>query len=348
MSAKQPHTISGHALVGEDLVSVPADIMIEQGIITGVEETKKKVPDLWICPAFFNAHTHLGDTIAMDCAGSGDLVSMVTPPDGLKHRLLQAASPADLIAGMRASIRLMSDRGTAGCADFREGGKAGVGALKRAAAGITFQALIFGRDGGEGSADGLGISSARDIQDIDRITAEARKKKKLVAFHAGERDSLDMDAALSCDPDLIVHATHATKAQLKECAERDIPIAICPQSNWVLSVADSKKHPPVRHMLDLGCRLFLGTDNVMFVQPDMATAMAFLSTVYHIDPPDILRMAVAGSSLTGKPFYLVKGARANLILINPRSSNFSFSKNPVASVVKRGSSLCSCKNVFNS
>ena len=47
---------------------------------------------VWICPALFNAHTHLGDTIAMDCGATGDLTALVTPPDGLKHRLLAQAS----------------------------------------------------------------------------------------------------------------------------------------------------------------------------------------------------------------------------------------------------------------
>ncbi|MCK7537814.1 MAG: hypothetical protein MZV63_46110 [Marinilabiliales bacterium] len=65
--------------------------IIENGIITAIEENTS-APECWICPAFFNAHTHLGDTIAMDCGVNGDLMSLVTPPHGLKHRLLAAAS----------------------------------------------------------------------------------------------------------------------------------------------------------------------------------------------------------------------------------------------------------------
>ncbi len=66
----------------------------------------------------------------MDCGSTGDLVSMVTPPDGLKHRLLAAASHADLVAAMRAAITGMIGAGTFGCADFREGGRPGVRALQ--------------------------------------------------------------------------------------------------------------------------------------------------------------------------------------------------------------------------
>jgi cytosine/adenosine deaminase-related metal-dependent hydrolase len=346
MSAEQSLVISGHAILGEELVLTPADIIVERGVITAIEESKK-VPDRWICPAFFNAHTHLGDTIAMDCAISGDLVGMVTPPDGIKHRFLNSASRADLIVGMKKSIRFMAGRGTAGCADFREGGIEGVTALKSALTGLQFHAVIFGRDGGEAIADGVGISSIRDVPDAGKRTTAARKSGKLVAFHAGEKDPRDVDEALACDPDLIVHGTHASYEQLRQCAEMNIPIAVCPQSNWILSVAGSNNHPPVRRMLDLGCRIFLGTDNVMFVQPDMFAAMAFLQTVYHIDPPDILRMAVAGSSLGKNPFFIAPRARANFFVLDPRRSNLAVSKDPVATIVKRGYSLCSCKKVLN-
>ena len=94
--------ISGQALLGEDLVLSPVDIVIEAGIISAIEDNPRAPAD-WICPAFFNAHTHLGDTIAMDCGGRGDLAALVTPPDGLKHRLLDAAPRSDLVAGMRGA-----------------------------------------------------------------------------------------------------------------------------------------------------------------------------------------------------------------------------------------------------
>ena len=61
-----PLTVSGYALIGEDLTLSPVDIIIESGVIVAIEDNTK-VPGVWICPAFFNAHTHLGDTIAMEC-----------------------------------------------------------------------------------------------------------------------------------------------------------------------------------------------------------------------------------------------------------------------------------------
>jgi cytosine/adenosine deaminase-related metal-dependent hydrolase len=346
MSDRTLQVFSGSALLGSDLDFRPADIIVDKGQIIAIEETTR-APDLWICPALFNAHTHLGDTVAMDCAGNGDLVSLVTPPDGLKHRILAETEPAGLMRGMQESIRFMVKRGTAGCADFREGGAPGVIALKEAALDLPFRCIILGRDGGETTANGLGVSSVRDVTDLERMVRDIRQAGGLLAFHAGEMDSLDVDTAISYDPDFIIHATHATEPQLKECADKDIPVVVCPRSNWVLSVTGSNTHPPIRRMLELGCRVWAGTDNVMFVQPDLLSEMAFISTVYHVDPEKIIQMAVEGSELWGEPSYIKKGARANFFVLDPRASNISFSKKPVAGIVNRAFSTDIGKNVFN-
>ena len=344
---ERPMVISGHALIEEDLTLRSVDIIIERGIIIAIEETDKS-PDIWICPALFNAHTHLGDTIAMDCTTKGDLVELVTPPNGLKHRLLATASRKDIVTGMKTSIGNMINHGTAGCVDFREGGSDGVIALREAAANQPFRCVIFGRDGGEIDSDGLGVSSVRDIPDLDRIVAKAKRNGKQVAFHAGEKDSKDVDAALAYDPNFIIHATHATNKQLKQCADLSIPIVVCPRSNWTLDATSSKAHPPIERMLNLGCTVYLGTDNVMFVEPDMFTEMAFVHTIYRLDPIITLQMAISGSSIKGEPFFIKTGTRANLFLINPRFSNLRFSQHPVASIVKRANSNIIGTNVFNS
>jgi len=338
--------ISGQALVGDELTLAPVDIIIENGLITAIEENAR-APECWICPALFNAHTHLGDTVAMDCGATGDLTALVTPPHGLKHTLLAAASRNDLIRGMRASMQGMIEGGVAGCADFREGGPEGVTALKEAATGLSFLPIIFGREGGENGADGLGISSVRDIKDAEHPVKEARLRGKKIAFHAGERDSGDVDAALAFEPDLIIHATHATKRQLRQCADREIPIAVCPRSNWILGVATTAQKPPLRLMQELGCTLYLGTDNVMFVHPDMFSEMAFVSTIYGMDPKNLLRSAVQGSVLTGSSFFIRKGARANLLLIDPTRSALQFSRDPVASITKRAPGCDIVHNVLN-
>jgi cytosine/adenosine deaminase-related metal-dependent hydrolase len=344
---KNLQQISGQALIGDELTLSPVDIIIENGYITAIEENPR-APQQWICPAFFNAHTHLGDTIAMDCGATGDLVALVTPPHGLKHQLLAAASRKELVSGMRASMEGMIKGGIAGCADFREGGMNGVTALKEAADGLSFSPVIFGRDGGEKGADGLGISSVRDVKDAEHLVGEARRRGKKIAFHAGERDSKDVDAALSYEPDLIIHATHATKKQLRQCADNDIPIAVCPRSNWTLGVTKTAQKPPLRLMHELGCTLYLGTDNVMFVPPDMFSEMAFASTVYGLEPDLLLRAAIQGSEISGESFFIRTGARANLFMIDPYQSALQFSRDPVSSITKRVSCGQIVHNIFNS
>lgn len=324
----------GRTLAGDDFSPVRAAVIVEDGVITAVEEDPS-APDCWISPAFFNAHTHVGDTIAMDCATGGDLEALVAPPHGLKHRLLAATPRPRLVAGMRASIRGMRATGTAGFADFREGGPDGVAALREAVAGEPVLPVIFGREGGETVADGVGISSTRDVPDVEEQVRRARAAGRLVAFHAGERDPHDIETALSYDPDLLVHCTHATGAHLRAIADAGVPIAVCIRSNWALGVTRDGSRPPVREMAAYGCTWYLGTDNVMFVQPDMLREMSFCQTVTGMPPEEILRAAVGGAALAGRSFLIEKGNRANFVVIDPQTAGTTFSLDPVASLVKR-------------
>ena len=325
---------SGIAFVGHALEPCPAEIVVDGGRIVAVEE-RTNVPERWICPSFFNAHTHLGDTIAMDAPARGDLASLVAPPGGLKHRLLGAARDGDCVAGMRESVVRMIRGGTAGFADFREGGARGVRLLRDAVEGLPCKAVILGRDGGEQSADGAGIASVRDVADFEAVAGRVRVSGGFIAFHAGERDADDVEAALDCRPDLVVHMTHATDAQLRRCADEEIPIAVCPRSNWRLGVAANGAHPPIARMLELGCRVLLGTDNAMFVPPDMGGELAFATVVYGLDPTALLRAAIDGAAVLGRPCWLEPGARASFFVMDPARAGLSFSRDPVASLALR-------------
>jgi cytosine/adenosine deaminase-related metal-dependent hydrolase len=344
---KNEFSLSGHAMIGEELEVRPVEIQVEDGMITAIDDIARP-GSWWICPAFFNAHTHLGDTIAMDCPVSGDLAELVAPPHGLKHRLLASVSHTELISGMRASIDEMVGSGTAGFADFREGGEEGVQALREALIGITCEPVIFGRDGGERIAEGFGVSSTRDVPDIEEQVSAARRTGKLIAIHAGERDPNDLDTALSYDPDLLIHCTHATRTQLRECAGRGIPVVVCPRSNWRLGVAVSATTPDIREMIDLGIPVLLGTDNVMFVQPDMLRELSFTEAVYRIPPRELLRAAIRGSGLFGEPFFIEEGSKANFFVVDPARSNIRFSRDSHKTLVNRVSPEKIVKKVFNS
>lgn len=339
------YIITGRALLGEELTEEDVCITVADGVIRSVEPCSG-IPDRWIVPAFFNAHTHLGDTVAMDLPVQGSLAELVKPPDGLKHRILAATPRTDLIRGMRSSIMTMISTGTAGFADFREGGAAGVAALREAAAGLSCLPVILGREGGEQVGDGAGISSIHDVADAELMVREARAAGRLVAFHAGEKNPDDIDGALAFEPDLLVHCTHATDAHLRRIVDMDIPIVVCPRSNWMLGVAASPAHPPIARILELGGQFFLGTDNVMFVQPDMLQEMAFTATVYRAPPAEVLRAAIAGAALAGRSGFIEKGQKSSFLVIDPVRHNFSFSRDIRATIVKRLDSSSIEQNVL--
>lgn len=339
-------TYCGRALIGEELEERCVEISVSNGRIHRIEEVPA-VPEVWICPPFFNAHTHLGDTIAMDCAAEGDLTALVTPPDGLKHRLLKTVSRPSLVSGMHQSIRRMVSAGIHGFADFREGGVDGATALKEAAAALPCRPVILGRDGGEAVADGAGISSVRDCPDVEAVVSRCRTAQKLVAFHAGERDRFDVDRALSYNPDLLVHMTHATDRQLRLAADQGIPIAVCPRSNWMLGVTNSRDHPPLKRMIDAGCRVLLGTDNVMFVEPDLFSEMAFTSMVYRTDPRVLLHAAIDGVLLAGGSPYIKEGNTAEFLLINAQNSSLIHSRDMVTSIARRVDRSVLCNTLIN-
>lgn len=339
--------LSGYALLGEELEEQKVRIYLEGEKIVCIEE-RRRVPETWICPALFNAHTHLGDSVAMDTRADGSLAELVSPPDGIKHRILAATPHADLVSAMRSSLEMMVHSGTAGCADFREGGVVGVRALQEASSDLAIRPVILGREGGEAIADGLGVSSVRDIADAESIVAHAKRMGKIVAIHAGERDPADVDRALALDPDLLIHCTHATDEQLRQCADRDIPIAVCPRSNWTLGVAESVQHPPLRRMQEIGCTLLLGTDNAMFIQPDMLREMSFVCSVYRLEPEDVMRAAIWGSKIFADSFFIKEGQNAHVLVIDAKRSNLYLSRNRCSTIVRRLSRYEIKKNVISS
>ena len=75
------------------------------------------------------------------------LKNWLPPPNGLKHKILARTSPDTLISAMQASIEGMIAGGTAGFADFREGGAEGVTLLRRASEGKRCQPVILGASG---------------------------------------------------------------------------------------------------------------------------------------------------------------------------------------------------------
>ena len=330
----QEQKITGLAFIGGDFTPENAELTIENGIITDITPTRAEITQC-ILPAFFNAHIHTGDTAALDTPANLPLKELVAPPDGLKHRILRE-TPADIIeAGIRNSISYMKRYGTLGFADFREGGRDGVELLRRSS-DASMNTMILGRDGGElhPSAAGLGLSSAHGTAEEERMVSAVRAAKKLFFVHAGEGKTSDIDAAFSLHPDMIVHGTNFRPEDIRRAADENIAVTVCPRSNWTLHAASSPKNPPVREMLDAGVKVLLGTDNVMFVPPDMFSECAFLINVYGVTPEEALCAATGGFAFAGEKSGIAVGNPANLTIMDGKGL-LAWSRHPLMTALTR-------------
>ncbi|WP_336037762.1 amidohydrolase family protein [Halobacterium yunchengense] len=324
--------LSGTVLWGEDYEPVEGTLVVEDGEVVRLDEELTDSDDV-VLPAFVNAHTHLGDSIAKEAGRGLTLEELVAPPDGLKHRLLAEASREDLVEGMRRSLRFMEATGTAMTLEFREGGVPGVHALREAATDVDVEPFVFGRDSVDvlDVADGFGASGAADGE-FGRERNAARDAGKPFAIHAGEVDASDINPAIDLDPDLLVHMVHAESLHLDRVADNEIPVAVCPRSNLVTDVG----LPPVEDLLER-TSVALGTDNVMTNSPSMFREMAFASKLFDVDAPDVLRMATrAGAAAVGANCGVLEAGRdARVLVLDGDSDNLAGVRDPVRAVVRR-------------
>jgi cytosine/adenosine deaminase-related metal-dependent hydrolase len=326
--------LEGTVLAGREFEPVEGRVVVENGVIQRVERDTVTSDDI-VLPAFVNAHTHVGDSIAKEAGAGLSLEELVAPPDGLKHRLLRDADREELVGAMARSLEFMRAGGTGAFVEFREGGVEGVEAIHEALAGIDIEAVVLGRGTVDAmaAADGFGASGARD-GDFDRERNAARDAGKPFGIHAGERDPADINAALDLDPDFLVHMVHAEELHLDRVEERGTPIAVCPRSNLVTGVGT----PPIGDLLER-TTVALGTDNVMLNAPSMFREMEFAAKLSddRVTAPDVLRMAtVAGAELAGLDCGVIEADRpARLLVLDGDSNNLAGYRDPVRAVVRR-------------
>jgi cytosine/adenosine deaminase-related metal-dependent hydrolase len=324
--------VEGTVLRGRALDPIEGRVVVEDGHIVAVEEATTE-SDAIVCPAFVNAHTHLGDSIAKEAGAGLSLDDLVAPPDGLKHRLLRAASADETVAAMRRSLRFMERSGTAATVEFREGGVAGVDAIRRALDGLAIEALVLGRETTAAmvAGDGFGASGARD-DDFTAERAATREAGKPFGIHAGERDAADLTPALDLDPTFLVHVVHPEPGHLDRIEREGVPVVVCPRSNLVTGVG----MPPIADLRDR-TTVALGTDNVMLNSPSMFREMEFASKAGDVPADDVLRMAtVNGAELVGLNCGVIEpGRAAKLLVLDGDSDNLSGVRDPVRAVVRR-------------
>ncbi|UCF08692.1 MAG: amidohydrolase family protein [Thermoplasmata archaeon] len=286
---------------------------------------------------------HIGDAVVCEEV-SGGIAELVGPPDGLKHRVLQSTSNADMLSSMRDVIHKMLHAGIEHFCDFREGGSPGVSMLRTALKDSPLRAKIFGRPQGlhydeeEISellrhVDGIGLSAVSDWdRDIEKISKHTLRERKGFAFHASEREREDIDTILDLRPDFLIHMNEATDDDLVRCSDAGVPIVVTPRAEMFFN-----RIPDIPRMVEKGICVALGTDNAMLNTPhSMLREMEFAYTVSKprgdLKAMDILNMALSNGRKVlnaGDDICLTSGMEANFIVFALSS------KSPAYTLVKQ-------------
>lgn len=275
--------VCGKLLYKEDFIK--GYIGFEDGIIKEIGKGSIKNPAAKgiIIPTFFNAHTHIGDSVAKDIEITNSLEEVMKPPDGLKHKILRESKSEDIIKSMKKTLIEMINSGTTQFSDFREGGAEGILQLEKAIDNLPIKPLTFARpekleykkeeiDKILEKSEGIGVSSISDwdYTELQKISKHAKNKDKKFSLHASEDVREDIDNILDLKPDFLVHMTNAKDTDLEIVADNEIPIIVCPRANVFFGHI-----PNIPKMQKFGINLALGTDNVMINNPNMFREMEF-------------------------------------------------------------------------
>lgn len=370
-------------LHGKKLTYVDStNIRIKDEYITEVgcdlkPENKEQTIDacgLLMMPGLINSHTHIGDSIAKDIGIDYNVETKIHPMFGFKQKILKNSDTSHLVSFMKGSCFSMIKKGITTFVDFREGGIEGTRVLKDATSGVPIRPIILGRieyyqdfksikknvplpytkksllEELLQISDGMGISGANEYS--NSALRDFSKIKKIKAIHSSETEEsvkisqkltskTETQRALLTKPNFLVHMTYATKKDLQLVVRNNSSIVVCPRANGSLA----EGIPDAALMLESGCNVGIGTDNVMINSPDIFREMDYLWKVSmgmkkkRISPIDILKMATVNASnyLGGKIGIIEKNKIADCIFIEKHSIDLEPMHNPHASIVQRAS-----------
>lgn len=330
---------------------------------------------LLVIPGFVNAHTHVGDSIAKDIGIDLGVEEKIHPVMGFKQKILQNTKSSHLTNFIRNSCISMIKKGITTFIDFREGGLEGIDILQKAVSDLPIRSVILGRidyyqdskliknntslpDSKKNElsrllqkCDGLGISGPNE--NSDSILRYYSQTKKLRAIHSAETiesceiskkttRKTETQRAMILKPHFLIHMTYASKKDLLLASKYKTSIVVCPRANASLA----EGIPNVNLMIQSGCNIAIGTDNIMINSPDMFREMDYLWKVSmgtqkkRVSPKSILKMATvnAGYILQNKKLGSIQPNNlADCIFIDKHEIDLEPMHNPYASIVHRAS-----------
>ncbi len=211
-------------------------------------------------------------------------------------------------------------------------------------------------------SDGLGISGANENSDetlqqyrklvrVRNTSATKDKKKLLTAIHAAESENTmefskshtgktEVARIMKClKPDIVIHMTHATEKDISMVARNRTGILVCPRANGIVGAGV----PRVAKMLDLGCIIGIGSDNVMLNSPDILRELDYIWKVsraverFFLSARDILKMATVNNAeiLRLNSGYIQSGRAADIIFIDKSHVDLYPIHDPFAAIVQR-------------
>ena len=291
---------SNFALIGDDLelkqnvnVQISEDGRINHISYDSIDdglEISLKGQNFLLIPGLINSHTHIGDNFAKELGFNKDLIEVVEPPNGLKHKLLLETPDKVKLNGIKNAVLEMLSNGITCFIDFRERGINGISLLREALRDSPINTLTLGRFHNERelesvihSADGIGLANYNIIsKDIRKTLKKLKSKnKKLIACHIAElsREEAILEEIINDKiVDIVIHGTHFTADDLAKIKNNNLKLILCPRCNGYFGVG----LPPINEIFKLNLPVSLGTDNLMAVSPDLFEEMRFVYMISRI------------------------------------------------------------------
>ena len=351
-----PRTIiySDYGLIGDELelktnVSIEIDKngKIAKLVYDNIRDdiTYSNQPNYIMIPGLINSHIHICDSFAKEQGFNKDLLEVVAPPDGLKHKLLGSISKEIKTQGIREAASEMLANGITSFVDFRENGLTGINLLKEALDNSPINYRILGRYNNSEdaksvlkNADGLGFASYDQLPPKHKenlVLLKEQNLEKTIACHDAElsRDEFLFNKIIDDKLiDVIIHGTQYTIEDLKRIKENNISLVLCPRCNGYFGSG----FPPISEITKLGIPISLGTDNVMANNIDLFEEMRYLYRISrvlatgkedsHLSSKELLKMvsvnAAKNMGLHREFGSISEGKYADFSLLNLSDPNY--------------------------